>query len=180
MFYRLGKIATRYRWWIVGLWMVAAAIALPFAPQASNVLQSGGFISPNSESQRAIDLLTQKLGLNPTIVQIILTSKTTSADDPRFVQESEQAIVSLRHWSQVASITSFTDNPRQISPDRHAAYIDVALKIDSDHAPKLLPELERRLQKVPDLQARVAAGPVFYAHIQPVTERDFLPAEILP
>ena len=57
------QIATRYRWLIVGLWMVAIAVALPFAPQASQVLHPGGFVSPDAESQRAINLLSQKLHL---------------------------------------------------------------------------------------------------------------------
>ena len=179
MFYHLGRFAARYRWLIVGLWMVAVAVALPFAPRASDVLQSGGFISPNAESQRAVDLLTQKLGLQPTIVQIIFTSKKYSADDPRFALEAEQALAGLRSWSKVADITSFTDNPRQISLDRHAAYADVTLNIDSDSAPKLLPELEQRLRKVPDLQESVGGGPVFYADIQFVSERDLRRAEIL-
>lgn len=179
MFYHLGRIAARYRWLIVGLWMVAVAVALPFAPQASDVLQSGGFISPDAESQRAVDLLTQKLDVKPTVVQIIFTSSVYSADDPRFAQEAEQALAGLRSWSEVASITSFTDSPRQISLDRHSAYIDVALNIDSDAAPRLLPELRQRLGKVPDLQASVGGGPVFYADIQAVSERDLRRAELL-
>ena len=179
MFYHLGRFAARSRWWIVGVWMVAMAVALPFAPQASNVLQSGGFISPNAESQRAVDLLTQKLDLKSTIVQIIFTSRAYTADDPHFAQEAERALAGLRSWSDVASVSSFTDNPRQISLDRHAAYADVALNIDSDSAPKLLPELERRLTKVPDLQESVGGGPVFYADIQSVSERDLRRAEML-
>jgi putative drug exporter of the RND superfamily len=179
MFYHLGRFAARYRWLIVGLWMLAVAVALPFAPRVSDVLQSGGFLSPDAESQRAVDLLTRNLGLKPTIVQIIFTSQVYTADDPRFAQESEQALAGLRSWSEVAGITSFTDNPRQISLDRHAAYADVALNIDSDSAPKLLPELERRLKRVPDLQESVGGGPVFYADIQAVSESDLRRAEIL-
>ncbi len=179
MFYHLGRIAARYRWLIVGVWMVAIAAALPFAPRASGVLQSGGFISPDAESERAISLLTQKLGLQPTIVQVIFTSQAYTADDPRFVQEANQALAGLRSWSKVASITSFTDDPRQISLDRHAAYVNIALNIDSDAAPKLLPELERRLSKEPDLQESVGGGPVFYADIQTVSESDLRRAEIL-
>ncbi|HLI71682.1 MAG TPA: MMPL family transporter [Ktedonobacteraceae bacterium] len=179
MFYRLGKIAARYRWLIVGVWMVAVVVALPFAPRASGVLQSGGFISPDAESERAISLLTQKLGLQSNIVQVIFTSRTYTADDPQFVQESQQALAGLRSWSEVASITSFTDNPRQISLDRHAAYVDIALKADSDSSPQLLPELEKRLSKVPDLQESVGGSPVFYADIQTVSENDLRRAEVL-
>ncbi len=179
MFYHLGRFAAHYRWLIVGLWLVAAAVALPFAPQASNVLQPGGFISPTSESQRAVDLLTQKLGVQPTIVQIIFSSQKYTADDPHFVQESEQALAGLRSWSEISSVSSFTTNPRQISLDRRAAYVDVTLNIDSDNAPKLLPELRQRLGKVPDLQESVGGSPVFYADIQSVSERDLRRAEFL-
>ncbi len=179
MFYHLGKIATRYRWLIVGLWMVAAAIALPFAPQASQVLQSGGFTSPDAESQRAINLLVDKLHLNLTIVQVIFTSQHYTADDTRFIQETQQALAKIQNWSEVSQIVSFTDNPRQISIDRKAAYVNVLLKSDLDSAPKLLPELEQRLQKVPDLQASVGGGPVFYEDIQSVSESDLRRAETL-
>lgn len=159
--------------------MVAMAVALPFAPRASAVLQPGGFISPAAESQRAVDLLTQKLNLKATIVQVIFTSQAYTADDPRFAQEAERALVNLHTWPEVASITNFTDNPRQISLDRHAAYANVTLNIDSDSASKLLPELERRLTRVPDLQERVGGSPVFYADIQAVSERDLRRAELL-
>lgn len=159
--------------------MVALAIALPFAPRASSVLQPGGFISPDAQSQRAVGLLTQNLHIKPTIVQVLFTSQAYTAEDPRFVQEAQQALATLRTWPQVAGITSFTDNPRQISLDRHAAYANVALTADSDGAPQLLPELEDRLQKVPDLQESVGGGPVFYADIQAVSERDLRRAEFL-
>ena len=49
MFFHLGRIVSRYRWLIVGLWMVFFAIALPFAPQATQVLHAGGFVSPDFE-----------------------------------------------------------------------------------------------------------------------------------
>jgi len=179
MFYHLGKFATRYRWLIVGIWMVAISIGLPFAPQASSVLHSGGFFSSDIESERAVDLLVQKLHLDLTVVQVLFTSQRYSADSPEFVQETEQALANLRNWSQVSNIISFTDNPRQISTDRHAAYVNVQLKSDPDSAPKLLPELQHRLQPVPDLKTSIGGGPVFYEDIQAVTERDLRRAELL-
>lgn len=179
MFYRLGKFATRHRWLIVGIWMLATVIALPFAPQASQVLQSGGFSSPDAESQKAIDLLSQKLHVSETIVQVIFTSDRYSVADPQFIQQSQQALVNIRSWPQVAQVTSFLDNPRQVSQDRHAAYVNVLMKTDPNSAASLLPEFERRLQKVPDLKSQVGGGPVFYADIQTVSENDLRRAELL-
>ncbi len=179
MFYRLGQIATHHRWLIVGLWIVAAVIALPFAPQANQVLLSGGFVSPDAESQRAINVLTQKLHLSQTIVQVIFTSQQYSVEDPQFIQQTQQALSGLRGWSEVEQIVSFEDNPRQVSTDRHAAYVDVNLRSDPDSAAKLLPELERHLQKVPDVQSHIGGGPVFYEDIQSVSESDLRRAELL-
>src|SRR5437588_3255645 len=185
MFYHLGRIATRFRWLIVGLWMVAIAISLPFAPQASQVLHSGGFVSPDADSERALNLLVQKVHLNLTIVQVIFTSENTSAgnvgsaDSPQFIQESQQALARVRNWSEVSGVVSFTDNPRQISLDRHAAYVNILFKPDPDSASKLLPQLESRLQPVPNLKTTIGGGPVFYEDIQAVSERDLRRAEFL-
>jgi RND superfamily putative drug exporter len=179
MFFHLGRIATRFRWLIVSLWVIAIAIALPFAPQATQVLHSGGFVSPDFESEQAINLLVQKLHFNPTIVQVIFTSQRYSADSPAFAQEAQQALMRVRSWSEVSEVISFTDNLRQISLDRHAAYVNILLKTDPDSAPKLLPELERRLQAVPGLKTHIGGGPVFFADIQLVSENDLRRAEIL-
>src|SRR5437868_7337529 len=185
MFYHLGRIATRFRWLIVGLWMVAIAVSLPFAPQASQVLHSGGFVSPDADSERALNLLVQKVHLNLTIVQVIFTSENAnvgsvgSADSPQFIQESQLALARVRSWSQISGIVSFTDNPRQISLDRHAAYVNILFKPDPDSASTLLPHLESRLQPVPNLKTTIGGGPVFYEDIQAVSERDLRRAEFL-
>src|SRR2546421_5085483 len=80
---------------------------------------------------------------------------------------------------EVSGVVSFVDNPRQISLDRRAAYVNVLLKPDPDSAPKLLPELERRLQPVLDLHTSIGGGPVFYEDIQSVSESDLRRAEML-
>lgn len=179
IFYRLGKLATRYRWWVIGVWLLAVLLALPFAPHAGQVLKSGGLSSPDAESQRAIDVLTHKLHFSQTMVQVIFTSQRYSVDDPQFIAQTQQALAELRTWKSVAAITTFLDNPRQAAPDGHAAYVNVQLNAAIDNSPQLLPELERRLQHVPDLQWSIGGGPVFYQDIQVVSENDLRRAELL-
>src|SRR5438270_11262754 len=179
MLYHLGKLATRFRWLIVGMWMVAIAISLPFAPQAGSVLHPGGFVSPDVESEQAINLLVQKLHLNLTVVEVFFTSQKYSADSPQFIQETQLALAKVRSWSQVSGIVSFTDNPRQIAVDRHAAYVNFMFKPEPDTAAKLLPELEHLLRPAPDLKTSIGGGPVFYEDIQAVSESDLRRAEFL-
>src|SRR5579859_6635731 len=179
MFYRLGKLVTRYRWFVVGFWFLAVVVALPFAPQASAVLQAGGFTSPDAESEQALALLTDKLHLNVNIVQVIYTSERYTAYDAQFVREAQRSLASVQQMPEVASIISFTDNPRQISLDRRAAYVNVVLNTDPDTAPKLLPDLQRRLHPEPDLKTSIGGGAVFYQDIQTVSENDLRRAEAL-
>ena len=179
MFYRLGRLVTRYRWFIVGFWFIAVVVALPFAPQASNVLQAGGFTSPDAESEQGLALLVDRLHLNVNIVQVIFTSQRYSAYDPQFIQEAQQSLASVQRMPEVASIVSFVDNPRQVSLDRHAAYVNIVLNTNPNSAPKLLPDLQHRLQPVPDLKTSIGGGPVFYQDIQTVSENDLRRAEVL-
>jgi RND superfamily putative drug exporter len=179
MFYRLGLAMVRRRWLILGVWLLAVAIALPFAPRITSVLQSGGFSSPDMQSQQAVDLLTQKLHYHLNAVQILFTSERLTADDPEFVQEANDALTGLSKWSAVSGIVSFTENPHQISRDGHAAYTVVLLNGDPDSAPKLLPTLESKLGHPPDLRVQVGGGPVFYEDIQSVSEQDLRRAEVI-
>ena len=179
MFYRLGNLVTRYRWFVVGFWFIAVVVALPFAPQASSVLQAGGFTSPDAESEQALALLTDKLHLNVNIVQVIYTSQRYSAYDTQFVQEAQQSLASVQQMPEVVGVVSFTDDPRQISLDRHAAYVNVFLNTDPNTAPKLLPDLQRRLHPEPDLRTSIGGGAVFYQDIQTVSENDLRRAEEL-
>lgn len=178
-FLALGKLATRHRWLVVSIWVVALVIALPFAPRVGDVLRSGGFTSPDAESQQAIDLLVSKLELNHNIVQIIFTSERYTVDDAQFLQQMQLTLTEVRNWSKVAQISTFLENPRQISHDRQAAYVNIALHTTDEEAPSLLPELEQRLQSVPDLQWSIGGSPVFYEDIQIVSERDLQRAELL-
>jgi len=176
---RLGRFAARRRWLILGLWMVAFVIALPFAPRISSALKAGGFASNDMESVRAGNLLQDKLQTKFTSVDVFFTSTTLKATDPQFEQETAAAIAPLAKWSEVNKILDYTINPHQISNDGHAAYISVLLNKSADDAPKVLPDFNKKLVPPADLKMSVGGGPVFYADIQSVSEGDLKRAELL-
>jgi RND superfamily putative drug exporter len=179
MFYRVGLLAVRWRYWIIALWALVALASLPFAPRVAQVLAPGGFSSPDMESQRAVDALQQGLHTSFTTVDVIFTSETLTADDPRFVTQANAAVAGLQGWPEVTRVVPFTLSPEQVSRDHKAAYTAVFLKADADNAPKVLPELRSRLQQPADLQMIVGGAPVFYADVQAVTESDLRRAELL-
>ncbi|HLV99652.1 MAG TPA: MMPL family transporter [Ktedonobacterales bacterium] len=179
MFYRFGLAMVRRRWLVLCVWLLGIAIAAPFAPRITSVLQSGGFSSPDMESQQAVDLLVQKLHYQLNAVQILFSSPTMTADTPQFIQEANAALAGLSTWSEVSSIVPFTENPHQISRDGHTAYTVVLLKGDPDSAPQQLPMLESKLGHPQDLSVQVGGGPVFYEDIQSVSEQDLRRAEFL-
>ena len=177
MFYRLGLCMVRWRFWIVGIWLLIVLFGLPFAPQVAQALTPGGFSSDSMESQQALIALQEGLHTSFTNVQVVFSSKTLTADDPRFVQEASAAVAHLNGWSEVTSIIPFTVDPTQISRDRHAAYTVVLLKSDPDSAPAVLPDLRNRLRQPAELRMLVGGAPVFYSDIQSVSEDDLRRAE---
>jgi putative drug exporter of the RND superfamily len=179
MFYRLGLAAVRWRLWIIACWAVIVLAALPFAPRAAEALAPGGFGSPDMESQQAVTALEQGLHTSFTSVLVIFSSKTMTADDPRFQAEAAAAVAKLQRWDEVTRIVPFTVAPSQVSRDRHAAYTAVFIRSDADHAPKVLPGFRARLTTPANLEMTVGGGPVFYADIQSVSEADLRRAELL-
>jgi RND superfamily putative drug exporter len=179
LFTRLAQLAVRYKWIIVGLWLAAVAVAVPFAPQIASALKPGGFGSDTMESVRAGNLLQQNLHAQFTSVDVFFTSTRYLATDPQFIAEASAAIAPLAQWNAVPQIVPFTENPHQISNDGHAAYTAVFLNATADDAPKYLPGLHARLVAQPDLHTLVGGGPVFYADIQSVSEADLRRAELI-
>ncbi|MCS6801223.1 MAG: MMPL family transporter [Chloroflexota bacterium] len=179
MFSAIGRRAVQFRWLIILLWAAAFAISLPFLPQVAKTLRPGGFASDDLESQRALALLGERLGLDGVAVQVIMTSERLDARTPEFVAQSEAALATLRQWPLVKEVKSFTAAPEQIASDGKAAYVTVILDRRAEQLPNLPAEIEQRLTAQPDLRLALGGGPIFYEDIQRVSENDLRRAELL-
>src|SRR4051794_41896950 len=81
-FARLGRLAVRRRWWIVGAWAVLLLVAVPLAPRVVGALRAGGFILEDLESARAKALLQTELGVPPSAGVVGLPSDAPLARRP--------------------------------------------------------------------------------------------------
>ncbi len=168
----------RWRWAVLGVWIVALLALLPFAPRITTALQAGGFSSPDLEATLAEEHLGQAFGFNPSTVLVVFSSDDLDADDPRYWQAQERALAGVRQMPEVAQVTTAADNPSQLARDRRTSYAVVALRSVPEDFRGFLPELRAQLQQT-ELHADLTGAPIFYSDIQAVTERDLQRAELI-
>ncbi|NLG66851.1 MAG: hypothetical protein GX536_03950, partial [Actinobacteria bacterium] len=63
MFHAIGRFSYRFRWLVIGFWVLLFAGGLVATPFLGNVLQGGGFSNADSSSDRAAALIEDKLAL---------------------------------------------------------------------------------------------------------------------
>src|SRR4051794_36262475 len=56
---RMDALVSRRRRWVLAVWLVVLAAAVPFAARQSDHLSSGGFGVPGSQSARVADALPE-------------------------------------------------------------------------------------------------------------------------
>ena len=179
-FARLGAFVVRHRVAVVGVWLLAIAAALPFAPQAGSALQAGGFTSNELEAARARDMLVEELGLAPSQLAIVIQSETDArAGDPAFEAAVATVMQDVPRAEHVVSVLPHGLAPRQVSADGRTVYEVVALDLSHDESPDALAPVQAALRSAPGVRALLAGGPAFYGDIQAVSERDLQRAELV-
>src|SRR3954452_21679350 len=178
-FARLGRLAVRRRWLIVGIWAAILLVAIPIAPHVVGVLRAGGFILDDLESARAKALLQTELGAPPSAVVVVLHSATAVAGSPAFEVAAAEAVRRIPEAPGVVRVLPHTLSPRQISIDGHTAYDVVFLSIAPDDSPAALPGIRDRLAAPAGLDVDLAGGPAFYGDVQSVSESDLRRSEVV-
>ena len=171
----------RWRWVALAIWAAVLLAALPLAPRVFGVLAAGGFSSGELEAQRAGELMNRRFGANPATLFVVYDDPTGALlpSDPRFLDAVERSVADVAAVPSVAAVVTPRANPRQVSPDGRAAYVNIALTSLPEDYRGVLPAVEHALKPPPNLRMTLTGAPVFYADIQEVTERDLRRAEII-
>lgn len=123
--YRLARFAFRRRWLVLTIWLAAVVVTIVLAG-ASGGKTNDNFTVPGTESQRASDLLKQKLPvLGGGQTQVVFATKgQTKVSDASYRAGIEAAIANLAKVPQVVS-ASDPFQVKAISPDQHVALSQV-------------------------------------------------------
>jgi trehalose monomycolate/heme transporter len=136
MFEIWGRAIYRRRVLALVIALIALAGAAAWGTGVFGSLQSsGGFTSPNSESQRASNLAASAFGRNDADVVVLYRSPTMTVADPAYRAAVARSLAALPHGGVTAAQTYWsTGSTRFVSTNRHETYAVLQLAGSSDDA----------------------------------------------
>jgi RND superfamily putative drug exporter len=174
----LGRLMARRRWYVIGVWIAIAGLALPLAPRVGEVLRAGGISGGGLESDAAFERYQEDFGLPGSAISIVFHSDELMADDPEFVRAAELALHPLTELDYVQAILPFWDNPAQVAESGRTAYAAVVIDLDEEEAHQVVPEIRAAVGSS-ELETHVAGAAAFYTDIQATSENDLRRAEMI-
>jgi len=133
---RIARWCAEHPWRTVGVWLVAAVVSvvLSGALLADSLTTESNFVG-TPESQRAIDLMKQRLGReDPVRDVVIIRSPTRIVSDPGFRARVEaihnQLAAAAENPVRVGPTFYQTHAPSQVSNDQHSTLIAVTMPGD--------------------------------------------------
>ena len=179
MFVLVGRLAYRFRWWVVALWVAVLIAAVPILPRVTGVLEMGGFTSPATESYQAEQVLQRELGFSPSSMVVIFQSDTLTYVDAAFQEQMMATLAGVQELPYVESVLLPEQDQRLVSSDGDTTYAVVGLSLSDEEAQAIVGEFEAALAPASDLVVLVAGGPAFNADVEHVSQRDLERAELI-
>lgn len=141
----------RYRWAILGVWIVLVAVAAPIATTLPSVLSGGGWDVDGSQSRQAADLLATSgmAGRGRNTVVLVVHDRQHTAKDPAFADRVGQVVhdVVTDPTLRVGSVYGWSTldvgaRGQFLGADQRTVSDSVALGLDDAVATRQLPRVQ--------------------------------------
>ncbi len=131
--YRLGLFTARYRWVVLGAWLLAIVL-VGFAVRSLGAETSNNLDLPGTDSEAASDLLAKRFppqqnGANPIVFRIE-DGKVTVDPYEQAIKDTRSALLDLPYVDTAPSPFA-QKGAAQVSKDKHTAFIPVLLSISN-------------------------------------------------
>lgn len=180
MFEALGRFSYRFRWLVIGLWLVLFAFSIVSLPFLGNVL-TGSFGNPNSPSQQTDRLIQQKFQQGPTRLLIVFKSDTLDATSEEFQQAEKKALEGLAAAGipYLQSIQTYADtgSAQLISKDKKSSVAVLTFDAPLITVQKEIDTIRQALRDTV-LKAYVTGEPAINADLTTYSFRDLRKVEI--
>src|SRR6266511_977535 len=181
-FVSLASVVIRFRWFVVGIWLVVLiAAGVLLAPRVPRALQGGGFLVPRSESTAAAEAIDREFdAANRNTLAIVFRSPSVTVDNPAFkdaVVEAERRLASV---SGVRSVDSYfqNGNPLLVGGNRRTSLTIAALNGTEREVEASVAEVRAVLADIP-LEHYVTGQPASNVDVRLVSEEDLRRAEFI-
>jgi len=176
MLRQLALLVYRFRYPVVGLWVLVLGAGAIFAPRAPEILKPGGIEVADSPALRARDILVEKFGAPREVVLVVLTAPG-GASDPVLRRTASEISGKLRSLPRVTSVSE-----PQTGRAGRSLYLAVNLDASLDEAMAMVPDIkavvESSLPRNGPVQAYLTGPPAVYRAFTDVTEEDLRRAEL--
>jgi RND superfamily putative drug exporter len=170
----------RWRWVVLGVWLVVLVLAGGFlAPKAPKALKGGGFIDPDSESAKAAAILDTEFNSSTFSSAVaVFRSNSATVDDATFKSQVTSAADALSRVHGVRNVQTFysSNNPLLVSADRHTTFALVPLEGKEGDIQELVPELRASIKDVA-LEHYLTGTPAVNSDLQSTSEDDLQRSE---
>jgi len=180
MFYKSGVLFYQLRWPIIIIWMLAILACLPFLPNLLEPFKTTGFIDEKSESAKAEQFLNEKLGYNNDNKFIIMYhSKQLLATNSLFISKIKKSLVDLEDFPIKHEIFMPNNNKKQISKDKHTAYVFVQIKSKTNLNDDTLEQFKKAIKTPRNMTVDVGGEAVFMNDLNKQSEQDIYKADFI-
>ena len=179
MLTRLAAFVIRFRWWVIGGWVVVFLVSVPFAPRVTSQLKHG-FGDLDTESRAALSLVGEELDFTESSITLVFSSDSLDVDDPAYAEAMERAVAPLRQLPEVVRVVTYYTVPGDtfVADDRRTTYAFVELDASVDEAVDLVEPIRSRLGET-ELDVWVTGGIALFADLSTYSERDLQRAELI-
>lgn len=177
IFYNFGRLVYKLRWLFFLLWVALILACCPFAPDFVKPFKSTGFSVDNSASSKAEHALNEALGFDSNRFIVMYTSKTLHATDPAFEDKIKKSLSGLKEYPIKHEIIYPSDNKKQISADKHTAYVVILFNSKHTITNNLLARLQADIKQPADMSMSVGGEPIFVQGLEKQTQLDLFKAD---
>jgi RND superfamily putative drug exporter len=180
MFYTLGKIVYSARWLIIGLWLIVIFACIPIIPNIITPFKTTGFVDERSQSTLAENYINKKLGFNNNNkFLIVYTSKTLLATERPYLDEIKKSLSGLKNFPIKHEIILPNTNKKQISKNKHTAYVIVIIQSIEPMNDTLLAQFKSSIKTPQHMTMELGGKDIFVKNVNKQTQIDLYKADFI-
>lgn len=177
LFWYWGLKMYKFRWAVATFWVLLFIISVFFAQQLPDRLKDSGFIPKGSESDHGITLMQKKLGIAPSIINIVYTSPHADLTSYQAKKEILQSLHPLNKLDYIKNI-QINQTPR-LKKKKGIQSVVVELSLKSPQALNHFTEVRRLITQPVGMNVYIDGNIATLYDTQRAIKQDLAHSEII-